>query len=1034
MNDEEEVVVSQEQQEQPQEEQQQKQSISRPKSLSEQVDNVREGMETVGKTAENFGKGEEKVADLLDGGKKGTKAASNVGTATSSAAEKGAGTAKKAAEAKEKAAKAAGETAKAGKAAAQGGKAASKGTQAAGEGMSQAGNSPYTSGLKAAGETVKAVGKTGEAVATTGEAAASTGEAAAKAAEEAAKAERAAAAGAEAAAKTANAGNKAANKAGDNSLSDKLRSRGKLHQEWGKKVQEKAKNFDSDKFFDDAFSKLGKGGQKLGQVLKGLAKLFDPKTIAVITLLVITLGTLLVSYILSPLFFMNLVQNSITDPDKVEKVNNFVAGLGFKDSEKAFYDEIDYLNNKYKPDGKDQIDFTYIMAALYYPDIFGIDASKYYKAGSNFSKCNGDKECNTIQIGSNLAKIYLRTYIEETKSTVGDDGLTYSANKLYRLRELAKHQFTSDDETEATLEDYIKYCVEEMGNETANILENLPLLIFYIYSFNDPLAANTIKAIRDAKILEDIVYVLYGYENMDSFELYLKNGKYDEIKAELGNLLEAFCNCFFRVKSISFSYDEESIEDRYNNFDPGDGSGGRGGLSLLSGIKVTFYGYRYNEEAFEKYLVEEYIPKMPEYAPFVKNKKGEVDQEKVKKVANDIYQIRNIFESLYKHDETAEEYGKCIGNINLDLLTELVPPIDLQIGQSLTFSGANNYGLYRGMMHNGVDLEEDSTGTKAGDNVYSIYDGRVIQSTLDNSYLDKTAKGGWLVIEYTVQYNDETVQTKGIISDTFKNKLSTITAYYGGLDPNDLKLKSGDLVNKGDVIGHVGDATASENGEKASLHFGVFDNKTRLFLNPVNMFVTCRGIATSCKSDSKEGTKMDIPSSVLSMKQVNYTVTFYNENGFITNNCSKGCVGKGTNQEKVHNLWLKDGKRFKNSIAVINVNGTDRYLTAVTEKFGEPGDLLYAKLENGDTIPLIMADQKSYKDTGVKNEELCKSDLATDPGCWGHIDGGLSVIEFEFDYSEYRKSGIQNPTRFGLEWDKSQKVVSISNCGSVFDN
>ena len=36
-----------------------------------------------------------------------------------------------------------------------------------------------------------------------------------------------------------------------------------------------------------------------------------------------------------------------TDPDAVEKVNNFIAGLGFQDSKEAFYKEVDYLNIHY---------------------------------------------------------------------------------------------------------------------------------------------------------------------------------------------------------------------------------------------------------------------------------------------------------------------------------------------------------------------------------------------------------------------------------------------------------------------------------------------------------------------------------------------------------------------------------------------------------------------------------------------------------------------------------------------------------------
>ena len=387
------------------------------------------------------------------------------------------------------------------------------------------------------------------------------------------------------------------------------------------------------------------------------------------------------------------------------------------------------------------------------------------------------------------------------------------------------------------------------------------------------------------------------------------------------------------------------------------------------------------------------------------------------------------FDSLYQKDETAQLYSRCIGDINLDLLNELTPPVDLTIGQTILFEGSNNYGLYKGISHRGVDLEETSTGTKAGDNVYSVYDGKVLESTVDGTYQDKTAKGGWLVIEYTVQYEDSSLG-KSKLSMKFKSKMSTIKVYYGGLDSNRLTLKQNDIVSKGEVIGYVGDSSMSETGEKPSVHFGIYDVKNSLFLNPINMFITCKskGGASSC---SNGGTTIEIPDSVLDINQINYDVEQYDNRGFGGNG-----IDPTSTQKKVHQLWLDDGERYTKGIAVINVNGSDRYLVAVTKKFGNIGDIINANLENGEVIELVIADEKDYRHTqAVNNGELCDNDNTTDPGCYGHYKGssGLGVLEFDFNPVEIFQNGIYSASTLGPDWDTSQKVISISNCGSVFD-
>ena len=1040
MNDEEVVVSSQP------EEQQVEQTPRRRQTIGETMDNVQQGMNDVGKTIETIGKGEERLGTMLGGGEKATKAAANVSNTTSSIANAGAASLKAAGKAQETAGKvqeAAGKATetvgKATEATGKGVKATGKGMEAAGQAVSAAGSSPYTAALKPIGEGIKAGGKGTQAGGAGLEAAGKTEQAtgkaqqvAGKAQQTAGKAQQKAAEATQTAAKANKAATNAAKKATDKSFADKLRERGKLNQARGKRIQDLSKKFDSNELFDKLSEKMG----GIGKVLKGIAKIFDPTVFGVLVLLCLIIGTIAVSYILSPMFFMN----QVLTPDNAEKVNNFIAGLGFQDSEEAFYDEVNYLNTHYG----EEIDFPYIMSTLYYTDIFYGDLGAY--KSDNSSVCVGlDKDdpkitnfCDGVKVGVNLAGLWLK----DARTTTGSDGLVYSANKLYRLRDLAKHQFLGGKDTkEKTLTEYIKMCVERVNNELKNVEEVIPLLIVYCVAYATGFGPAFETIVNETEAFQNMLDIFEGTENWASLQLAKENGKGGrrEIALALNNLLVTYFNCFFEIKSIDFDMDklaatifkifvsDDSEPDTNDIIDYG--------KELLDSITVTYYDYKYDEEKFEEYLINDYIRKMPEFSKLLMGANGErltgddLDN-KVKIIAAEIKTVKDMFDGIYKKDESAQEYGSCIGDIDLDLLSELTPPVDLTIGQTVTFSADDNYGFTKGTLHRGVDLNADSVGVTEGSNVYSLYDGKVAGSTVDGTYVDHDSEGGGLAIDYMVQYANSSLG-KGVISQLFKSRIARIRVYYSGLNIKDLTLKQGDIVTKGQVIGHIGSAELSEDGLKPSLHFGIFDLKAGTFLNPVNMFITCRAAATAdCKLDGGKGTTLSLPNSIFEMPQINYTVTFYDKRGF----GSLGIDGSSP-QKKVHKLWLEDGARYKNGIAVVKVNGADRYLAAITKNFGTIGDLVYANLEDGTSLPLIVADEKSYKNTNnkgpVDNPELCMSSKATDPACYGHLSGkSLSVIEFEFD-NDYLYKGLTSATQVKQDWNTNQKVISISNCGSA---
>lgn len=167
----------------------------------------------------------------------------------------------------------------------------------------------------------------------------------------------------------------------------------------------------------------------------------------------------------------------------------------------------------------------------------------------------------------------------------------------------------------------------------------------------------------------------------------------------------------------------------------------------------------------------------------------------------------------------------CDGNIKLNILGKLEPPVALTEGQLITFDGDTNYGYTSVFLHNGVDLTEASTNTKTGDPVYSVYkDGEVIASTHDGTYPNTDVKGGWVKIRYVMEEEDIKID---------------FTITYGGLARASLLLNKGDKVDKKQEIGRVGTAAESEDGETAGIHFGFYDNSEYRSLNPVNLFVPC---------------------------------------------------------------------------------------------------------------------------------------------------------------------------------------------------
>ena len=138
----------------------------------------------------------------------------------------------------------------------------------------------------------------------------------------------------------------------------------------------------------------------------------------------------------------------------------------------------------------------------------------------------------------------------------------------------------------------------------------------------------------------------------------------------------------------------------------------------------------------------------------------------------------------------------------------------------------------------------------------------------------------------------------------------------------------------------------------------------------------------------------DIPSSV---KQSGITKNYTNYDYFYNR------WSNGTNQRNVADQWAESGRTSNNGIATID----DRYLVAVSTKFGNVGDNIDVVLDDGTVINCKIADAKG-------------SDATSE---WGHVlgGGGVDVIEWE---------SVGGVDVISIDEWQGKKVSTIINTGN----
>ena len=156
------------------------------------------------------------------------------------------------------------------------------------------------------------------------------------------------------------------------------------------------------------------------------------------------------------------------------------------------------------------------------------------------------------------------------------------------------------------------------------------------------------------------------------------------------------------------------------------------------------------------------------------------------------------------------------------------------------------------------------------------------------------------------------------------------------------------------------------------------------------------------------------------ISQSGYTVTCYGKGGWHLGASAEATrIARGTRQESVHEKWVQNGARYKNGIAVMNVNGVDHYLIATASTFGKVGDSVNVTFKNGQSIPCVIADAKSSNDSNYTKYGHAKS------------GGSINVLEFEVDRKKYLSSGNPTTSKWNLEWDSSSGVSRVDNHGTI---
>ncbi|MEK9174503.1 MAG: M23 family metallopeptidase [Patescibacteria group bacterium] len=172
---------------------------------------------------------------------------------------------------------------------------------------------------------------------------------------------------------------------------------------------------------------------------------------------------------------------------------------------------------------------------------------------------------------------------------------------------------------------------------------------------------------------------------------------------------------------------------------------------------------------------------------------------------SDSQKTRNLSEEEYI-ETTLTQLGYPAAARAGALFNPVAGGIYLPIKNFYRNQNVNPFGIYRTSRfvgyHSGVDIEIDPDDLAKDVPVYSIYNGEVLKVETASGY------GGVVIIRHNFEGNNN------------------LAGVYGHLRLRDIKVKPGQRITSGYLIGYLGAAYSSETGaERKHLHFGLYKNR-----------------------------------------------------------------------------------------------------------------------------------------------------------------------------------------------------------------
>lgn len=198
---------------------------------------------------------------------------------------------------------------------------------------------------------------------------------------------------------------------------DKMKSKSKSE------VKKNEKNLNKNKKKAELFKKMHPIEAKKMALKKALLPIIPFVLFFVIGIFVILITVTMVH---------DAIENSIDEfASFSQKLDNFMYGYGFKDTQQAFYDELNDLCNDYgcSTNGSG-LNAPLLLSTLFYPETSGYGETDYSIIDEDASEDEDDSFALTV----------IKEYVKKRFVQVSDDGLQYTAGQIKRMKRLAKNQ------------------------------------------------------------------------------------------------------------------------------------------------------------------------------------------------------------------------------------------------------------------------------------------------------------------------------------------------------------------------------------------------------------------------------------------------------------------------------------------------------------------------------------------------------------------------------------------------------------------